>query len=371
MRNHYDILGIKPDATQDEIKQAYRLLSKKLHPDLNDGNTFFDEMFKGINEAYSVLGDVSKRKDYDKKLAGENQANTSNSKKETVQLDVYYSAAIALILIHNLATPSLLQRKLRVGYNQAGRIINQLERLGIIGANQDGKGHEILVDKNGAINLLSKKVGNFSTTDFLTTYNKYEPAITIKKEEPVTPSYTTPAKEVSVWDEVKTWRQVKNFMWLLNLALVLLLLYTPNKSKETSEDGTVITDERPTEVKSSQRKSPKKKVSEPFNADSVSSAPSRELQLWDSLTSATTPDDSLVLAPVKEERNEVVTYYESSYPKTYSREDFKIGEKVFWKRNKSGVILGKDDEYAQIQVIDKKGNKKTERVRYDKLTKVE
>jgi|SaaInl6LU_22_DNA_1037377.scaffolds.fasta_scaffold00602_24 curved DNA-binding protein len=62
MNNYYDILGISKQASQDDIKKMYRQLSKKYHPDINDGN---DEMFKKINEAYSVLGDENKRREYD------------------------------------------------------------------------------------------------------------------------------------------------------------------------------------------------------------------------------------------------------------------------------------------------------------------
>ena len=62
MANYYDILGVNKNATQEEIKKSYRLLSKKYHPDKNGGD---DTKFKEINQAYSVLGDEAKRREYD------------------------------------------------------------------------------------------------------------------------------------------------------------------------------------------------------------------------------------------------------------------------------------------------------------------
>ena len=55
MKDYYYILGIKPNASTDEIKKAYRKLSLKFHPDKNDGDKFFEERFKEINEAYENL----------------------------------------------------------------------------------------------------------------------------------------------------------------------------------------------------------------------------------------------------------------------------------------------------------------------------
>lgn len=68
MKNYYDILGINPTAGKDEIKAAYRKLSVKFHPDKNNGEKFFEEMFKNINDANDILTDDLRRKEYDAKL---------------------------------------------------------------------------------------------------------------------------------------------------------------------------------------------------------------------------------------------------------------------------------------------------------------
>ena len=64
-KDYYGILGVDKKASQEEIKKAYRKLAKKYHPDANPGNKEAEEKFKDISEAYEVLGDEEKRKQYD------------------------------------------------------------------------------------------------------------------------------------------------------------------------------------------------------------------------------------------------------------------------------------------------------------------
>ena len=65
-KDYYGILGVDKNASDDEIKRAYRSLAKKYHPDLNKDNPDAAEKFKEINEAYEVLGDATKKSNYDK-----------------------------------------------------------------------------------------------------------------------------------------------------------------------------------------------------------------------------------------------------------------------------------------------------------------
>ncbi|MUG98899.1 DnaJ domain-containing protein [Scytonema sp. UIC 10036] len=64
-KDYYATLGVSKTASQEEIKQAFRKLARKYHPDVNPGNKQAEARFKEINEAYEVLSDSDKRKKYD------------------------------------------------------------------------------------------------------------------------------------------------------------------------------------------------------------------------------------------------------------------------------------------------------------------
>jgi curved DNA-binding protein len=65
-KNYYDVLGVKRDASEKEIKSAFRKLAKKHHPDANPNDPSAEAKFKEINEAYEVLSDKEKREMYDR-----------------------------------------------------------------------------------------------------------------------------------------------------------------------------------------------------------------------------------------------------------------------------------------------------------------
>lgn len=64
-KDFYAILGVSKDSTPDEIKKKYRKLARELHPDKNPGDAKAEERFKQVSEAYDVLSDDAKHKEYD------------------------------------------------------------------------------------------------------------------------------------------------------------------------------------------------------------------------------------------------------------------------------------------------------------------
>jgi DnaJ-class molecular chaperone len=64
-KDYYKVLGVAKSGTQDDVKKAFKTLAKKYHPDKNPGDKAAEDKFKEISEAYEVLGDEAKRKQYD------------------------------------------------------------------------------------------------------------------------------------------------------------------------------------------------------------------------------------------------------------------------------------------------------------------
>ncbi len=65
-RDYYEVLGVRKDASDSEIKKAYRRLAKKHHPDINPDSQYSEQLFKEITESYNVLSDTKKRELYDR-----------------------------------------------------------------------------------------------------------------------------------------------------------------------------------------------------------------------------------------------------------------------------------------------------------------
>ena len=82
MKSYYDILGVPKGASEDEIKKAFKKKAMQYHPDRNENDPKAEEKFKDVNEAYAVLKDKDKRKQYD-------QFGAEGFKKRYTQEDIF------------------------------------------------------------------------------------------------------------------------------------------------------------------------------------------------------------------------------------------------------------------------------------------
>lgn len=78
-RNNYEVLGVSPRASTDEIKRKYRELARKFHPDIAKDKVMGQKIFSQINQAYHILGDPDRRAQYDATLAADSLQRTPAS----------------------------------------------------------------------------------------------------------------------------------------------------------------------------------------------------------------------------------------------------------------------------------------------------
>jgi curved DNA-binding protein CbpA len=78
----YKLLGLPRDASQDDVQQAHRKLIRKHHPDVNPGEHSAEERFKEIQQAYEVLSNPEKRREYDKRFSTSSRGNAERSRAE-------------------------------------------------------------------------------------------------------------------------------------------------------------------------------------------------------------------------------------------------------------------------------------------------
>lgn len=83
MKDYYTVLKVSKTSTAEEIKKAYRKLAVEFHPDRNQGDAKKAEIFREINEAYEIIGDELKRKQYDEGGAKNKKESKSEGNKKT------------------------------------------------------------------------------------------------------------------------------------------------------------------------------------------------------------------------------------------------------------------------------------------------
>lgn len=167
MKSHYDTLGVSEDAIPEVIKAAYRAMSQKYHPDINDGDAQANKRMTEINKAYEVLSSPEKKALYDKNLkssigshSNKQQSNNFqfNSNVEELELDPLYNQAVEIVLKNRRASISLIQRHLRIGYSRAADLIEEMEQAGLVSAMRSNGNREVLIPPQDA-NTFGKNRG--------------------------------------------------------------------------------------------------------------------------------------------------------------------------------------------------------------------
>lgn len=116
-KDYYKILGITHNATDEEIKKAYRRLAMEFHPDRNQGNKQAEEKFKEIVEAYDVLSTPDKRKQFDNLLTFGKQTTTKKSNSNSTYHNNYQAQTNKHYYSYEHEDPKKLWEELKKDYN--------------------------------------------------------------------------------------------------------------------------------------------------------------------------------------------------------------------------------------------------------------
>lgn len=150
MKDYYQILGVRRGAGLPEIKRAYRILVQRLHPDVNSDPSAH-ELIKEVNEAYDVLGDDAKRRDYDYRFA--NPYITVEAPQEPVHRDPRYRRSTTYSHVHVNRGPTQ--------YDLMQKLAPSMVRIFQIGA---AISLLLLIDFNLPHNVTEELVSSFRNT---------------------------------------------------------------------------------------------------------------------------------------------------------------------------------------------------------------
>ena len=216
MRNYYEILGVSETASQEEIKTAFRRLSKKFHPDKHNNDKEFTELFKMINEAYRNLSSIQKRNQYDQQI---NRQETNCQYDRTYKWDVSELTIMAacVVVANSNATTSIIGRKLNLTFTDSQQLLDNLLQL------------EIIEPLNGT-SIFLVKLNKWELKQFIRSKTNYE---SIWRIDSFFEQFEDVLEESSKYKPKKASSSTKTntFLKVLTGILLVLLFYAIFKDK--------------------------------------------------------------------------------------------------------------------------------------------
>lgn len=231
MKNYYDLLGISQQASKEDIKRAYRRLSIKFHPDKNDGEAFFADMFKQINEAHEILSDDTKRSRYDRQLnahlhqedslaAEQQRVRREQENLRRAQAEQEKRAAQLREQERNFqrqqaakGTSSNYQQQERALSEEKQRLQAAQEAIRKTQAEQERKATELQEQEQG----LRQRSNRITQTEM-------SPAVRLRDSDE--------------WSKTRWWKRTTHFLWVAIVGLCIYIGYGPRKLHYFRPEGT-------------------------------------------------------------------------------------------------------------------------------------
>lgn len=221
MKDYYKILGVTKNASQDEIKKAYRALALQHHPDKNDGDTASEEHFKLISESYIILGDIPKRNAYDY-----SQGNKIHHNGKDPSSHGRATPATYLILFKRIKT-KVLNASGRINESALHKVIYDLlsdETISILVNTNDIVTNNMILDDIMVSCVFLPDESRFAIHEKLIKLANGDPRFILKIDELSKPSNKRISQTTSKNDTENEVNKSAIFLFLLLVLLILLMI---------------------------------------------------------------------------------------------------------------------------------------------------
>lgn len=222
MKDYYKILGVTKNASQDEIKKAYRALALQYHPDKNNGDTTSEEQFKLISESYIILSDVPKRNAYDYSQGNKTHHNSKDPSSHGKATPATY-----LILFKRIKT-KVLNASGRINEDALYKVIYDLlsdETIAILVNANDIVTNNMILDDIMVCCVFLPDESRFAIHEKLIKLADSDPRFIQKIDELTRPSNKRIGKKTSSNDPENEVNKSAIFLFLLLVLLIVFMIF--------------------------------------------------------------------------------------------------------------------------------------------------